>query len=126
LPISLSQYEREVDLGRSDFSSIAFQIEIYRLQTDITLSCSEFDEEDEKRSGMVNKADSKICDFLRRVPRWKMDVGELFRTFILLSTLFGHCKREILILALTLNKYTKLPPPVPFGDGIANRDLCLQ
>ncbi|KAJ8129622.1 hypothetical protein O1611_g4008 [Lasiodiplodia mahajangana] len=77
LPISLSQYEREVDLGRSDFPSLAFQIEMCRIQTDITISCDESACEDEERIEVIDQLDSKICDFLRRVPRWKMDVGEL-------------------------------------------------
>ncbi|KAI0109082.1 hypothetical protein GGR51DRAFT_105730 [Nemania sp. FL0031] len=74
LPISLSQYEREVDLGRSDFPSLAFQIEMCRIQADIAISCSESICEDDERMENINQADSKICDFLRRVPRWKMDV----------------------------------------------------
>lgn len=78
MPISLSQFQRDVDLGRSDFPSLAFQIEMCRIQTDIALSCNDDSSEDDERLEIINQADSKICDFLRRVPRWKMDVGELF------------------------------------------------
>ncbi|KAI0877694.1 hypothetical protein GGS24DRAFT_487730 [Hypoxylon argillaceum] len=74
LPISLSQFQRDVDLGRSDFPSLAFQIEMCRIQTDIALSCNDDSSEDDERLEIINQADSKICDFLRRVPRWKMDV----------------------------------------------------
>ncbi|KAI1132691.1 hypothetical protein F5Y10DRAFT_184336 [Nemania abortiva] len=74
LPISLLQYEREVDFGRTDFSSLALQIEMCRIQADITRSYDDAICEDEDRMEIINQADSKICDFLRRVPRWKMDV----------------------------------------------------
>ncbi|TRX96442.1 hypothetical protein FHL15_002714 [Xylaria flabelliformis] len=74
LPMSLLQYEREINLGRSDFSSLAFQIEICRIQIEVARLCSEDGDEDEKRSEYINQADSRICDFLRRIPQWKMDV----------------------------------------------------
>ncbi|KAI0454871.1 hypothetical protein F5B21DRAFT_514399 [Xylaria acuta] len=74
LPISLLQYEREINHGRSDFSSLAFQIEMCRIQTDVARLCNDDGGEDEKRSELINQADSRICDFLRRIPQWKMDV----------------------------------------------------
>ncbi|KAI0538771.1 hypothetical protein GGR58DRAFT_284829 [Xylaria digitata] len=74
LPVSLSQYEREINLGRSEFPSLAFQIEMCRIQADIALLCNETGVEDEERTEIIDQADSRICDFLRRVPRWKMDV----------------------------------------------------
>lgn len=75
--MSLSQYEREVNLGRSDFGSLAYQIEMCRIQADITTICDGGEAEDID-TNIINQADSKICDFLRRVPRWKMDVGKQF------------------------------------------------
>ncbi|KAI1739230.1 hypothetical protein F4680DRAFT_150983 [Xylaria scruposa] len=74
LPMSLLQYEGDINLGRSDFSSLAFQIEICRIQIEVARLCSEDSDEDEKRSEYINQADSRICDFLRRIPQWKMDV----------------------------------------------------
>lgn len=79
MPISRSQYQREINLGRSDFSSLAFQIEICHMQNDITDLCNEAIHEDEGMMQPINEADAKLCDFLRRIPRWKMDVGESFR-----------------------------------------------
>ncbi|KAI1309744.1 hypothetical protein F5Y03DRAFT_392623 [Xylaria venustula] len=73
-PISLLQYEREIDLGRSEFPSLAFHIEMCRIQADISFLCNEVSGEDEDNIEKINQADSKICDFLRRIPRWKMDV----------------------------------------------------
>ncbi|KAI3338282.1 hypothetical protein F4824DRAFT_92014 [Ustulina deusta] len=73
-PVSLLQYEREIDLGRSEFPSLAFQIEICRIQADISFLCNDVSDEDEENIERINEADSKICDFLRRVPRWKMGV----------------------------------------------------
>ncbi|RWA03899.1 hypothetical protein EKO27_g11206 [Xylaria grammica] len=75
LPVSLAQYEREINLGRSEFPSLAFQIEICRIQADITFLCNDASDEVEKRTDLINQADSRICDFLRRVPPWKMDVS---------------------------------------------------
>ncbi|KAI8626659.1 hypothetical protein F5Y19DRAFT_217424 [Xylariaceae sp. FL1651] len=76
-PMSQSQYEKEVDLGRSDFSSMVFQIEISRIQAEMTLSrtpAEEAETDDDERAERIERVDSMICDFLRRVPRWKMDV----------------------------------------------------
>lgn len=78
MPISRLQYQREINLGRSDFSSLAFQIEICHMQDDITDLCNQDFHDDEEKFQRINEADSKICDFLRRIPRWKMEVGELF------------------------------------------------
>ncbi|KAI3324777.1 hypothetical protein HD806DRAFT_54904 [Xylariaceae sp. AK1471] len=74
LPISHLQYKREAILSRSDFPSIALQVEICQIQTNIVSSCSEVNHEDEERAERNNRTDSTICDFLRRVPRWKMDI----------------------------------------------------
>ncbi|KAI1198381.1 hypothetical protein F5X97DRAFT_333394 [Nemania serpens] len=74
LPISRLQYQREINLGRSDFSSLAFQIEICHMQDDITDLCNQDFHDDEEKFQRINEADSKICDFLRRIPRWKMEV----------------------------------------------------
>ncbi|KAI0474782.1 hypothetical protein F4859DRAFT_79259 [Xylaria cf. heliscus] len=74
LPMSILRYEREISLGRSDFSSLAFQIEMCRIQSDVARLCKEDGGEDEKRSELVSQADSRLCDFLRRIPQWKMDV----------------------------------------------------
>ncbi|KAJ2977095.1 hypothetical protein NUW58_g7915 [Xylaria curta] len=75
MPLSLMQYERELELGRSDFPSLAFQLETCRIQSDITRLCNQVSVGDEKRTELVNQMDLRICDFLRRIPRWKMDVG---------------------------------------------------
>lgn len=75
--MSILQHKREINLGRSEFSSLAFQIEMCRIQTDVEHLCNEDDSEDEKRPELINQVDSRICDFLRRIPQWKMDVGEL-------------------------------------------------
>ncbi|KAI1174075.1 hypothetical protein F4777DRAFT_589462 [Nemania sp. FL0916] len=74
MPMTLSQYERDISLGRSDFPSLAFHIEMCRIQTEATLLYDEANREDEDNFDIVNEVDSKICDFLRRIPGWKMDV----------------------------------------------------
>ncbi|KAI1426771.1 hypothetical protein F5Y12DRAFT_783801 [Xylaria sp. FL1777] len=73
-PISLLQYEREIDLGRSEVPSLASKIEICRIQADISFLCNEVSSEDDEDIEGINQADSKICGFLRRVPQWKMEV----------------------------------------------------
>ncbi|KAI1109385.1 hypothetical protein F5Y14DRAFT_28448 [Nemania sp. NC0429] len=74
LPMSRLEYQRAINLGRSDFSSLALQIEICHMQNDITDLCNEDIHIDDVREQRINEADAKICDFLRRIPRWKMDV----------------------------------------------------
>ncbi|KAI2641147.1 hypothetical protein GGS21DRAFT_359218 [Xylaria nigripes] len=75
MPMSSSQYEREATLGRSDFPSTALQAELCRIQSDISLFSSEGGSgNDEARVDIINRIDSRLCAFLRRVPRWKMDV----------------------------------------------------
>ncbi|KAI1827155.1 hypothetical protein F4861DRAFT_434481 [Xylaria intraflava] len=74
LPMPPSQYEREVTLGRSGFPSMAFQVDVCRIQNDISLLYTRADGEDEPKVEIINQIDAKLCDFLRRVPRWKMDI----------------------------------------------------
>ncbi|KAI1811836.1 hypothetical protein GGS20DRAFT_588123 [Poronia punctata] len=73
-PISLSQYEREATLGRSDPSSSALQIELYCIQANIAASCRDVDDESDVAEEMLSRADSTICDFIRRIPHWKLEV----------------------------------------------------
>ncbi|KAJ3568401.1 hypothetical protein NPX13_g6434 [Xylaria arbuscula] len=73
-PVSLLQHEREVDLGRSEFPSLAFQIELCRIQAEISFLCNEINGGDDENIERINQADLKICNFLRRIPKWKMDV----------------------------------------------------
>ncbi|KAI0392254.1 hypothetical protein F5Y17DRAFT_460074 [Xylariaceae sp. FL0594] len=73
-PISVLQYEREVTLGRSDFSSTALQIELGRIEADIAATCRDIDGESEVTEDLINRADSTLCDFIRRIPQWKMEV----------------------------------------------------
>ncbi|KAI0400186.1 hypothetical protein F4802DRAFT_610310 [Xylaria palmicola] len=74
LPVSILQYERDVNFGRPDVSSLAYLIEMCRMQADILRLYSEIDSEDEKGPDIFNQADTNICDLLRRIPPWKMDV----------------------------------------------------
>ncbi|KAI1448692.1 hypothetical protein F5Y02DRAFT_278459 [Annulohypoxylon stygium] len=71
-PISQSQYETQVNLGQSDFSSMAYLIDICKIQTDLVLPYHEAPEN--KKSEIFERADSRICDWLRRVPKWKMNL----------------------------------------------------
>ncbi|KAI0882136.1 uncharacterized protein GGS22DRAFT_170304 [Annulohypoxylon maeteangense] len=71
-PISQSQYETQVNLGQSDFSSMAYLIDICKIQTDLVLPYHEAPEN--KKAEIFERADSRICDWLRRVPKWKMNL----------------------------------------------------
>ncbi|KAI1392789.1 uncharacterized protein F4822DRAFT_392219 [Hypoxylon trugodes] len=71
-PISQSQYETQVNLGRADFSSMAYLIDICKIQTDLVLPYNEAPED--KKAEIFERADSRICDWLRRVPKWKMNL----------------------------------------------------
>ncbi|KAI1106236.1 hypothetical protein F4804DRAFT_302061 [Jackrogersella minutella] len=71
-PISQSQYETQVNLGQSEFSSMAYLIEICKIQTDLVIPYQEASED--KKLEIFERADSRICDWLRRVPKWKMNL----------------------------------------------------
>ncbi|KAI1137135.1 hypothetical protein F5Y05DRAFT_414298 [Hypoxylon sp. FL0543] len=71
-PVSQSQYEAQVNLGQSDFSSMAYLIDICKIQTDLVLPYNEAP--DNKKPELFERADARICDWLRRVPKWKMNL----------------------------------------------------
>ncbi|KAI0178846.1 hypothetical protein GGR52DRAFT_533792 [Hypoxylon sp. FL1284] len=71
-PMTQSQYETQVSIGQADFSSMAYLIDICKIQTDLVLPFH--DAPEEKKPEMFERADSRICDWLRRVPKWKMDL----------------------------------------------------
>lgn len=70
--MSQSQYETQVSLGQSDFSSMAYLIDICKIQTDLVLPYHEATED--KKPEIFERADARICDWLRRVPKWKMNL----------------------------------------------------
>ncbi|KAI1081941.1 hypothetical protein F5B20DRAFT_533765 [Whalleya microplaca] len=71
-PVSQSQFETRAGLGHADFSSMAYLIEICRIQTELVLPYN--DAPEDKKAELFERADARICDWLRRVPRWKMDL----------------------------------------------------
>ncbi|OTA82938.1 hypothetical protein M434DRAFT_36954 [Hypoxylon sp. CO27-5] len=71
-PISQSQYETQVNLGHTDFSSMAYLIEICKIQTDLVLPYNEAP--NSKKPELFERADARICDWLRRVPKWKKNL----------------------------------------------------
>ncbi|KAI2603864.1 uncharacterized protein GGS25DRAFT_534447 [Hypoxylon fragiforme] len=71
-PISQSQYQTQVNLGQSDFSSMAYLIEISKIETDLVSPYLEA--ADDKKTELFERADARICDWLRRVPKWKMNL----------------------------------------------------
>ncbi|KAI1774687.1 hypothetical protein F4818DRAFT_418596 [Hypoxylon cercidicola] len=73
-PLSQSQYDTQVSLGQSDFSSMAYLIDICKIQTDLVLPYHEASED--KKPEIFERADSRICDWLRRVPKWKMNLTD--------------------------------------------------
>ncbi|KAI0007769.1 hypothetical protein F4779DRAFT_590526 [Xylariaceae sp. FL0662B] len=71
-PVSISQFETRASLGHTDFSSMAYLIEICKIQTELVLPYN--DAPEDKKAEIFERADSRICDWLRRVPKWKMDL----------------------------------------------------
>ncbi|KAI1759553.1 hypothetical protein GGR53DRAFT_471217 [Hypoxylon sp. FL1150] len=71
-PMSQSQYETQVSLGQSDFSSMVYLIDIYKIQTDLVLPYHEAPAD--KKPEIFERADARICDWLRRVPKWKTNL----------------------------------------------------
>ncbi|KAI0384167.1 hypothetical protein F5Y04DRAFT_237373 [Hypomontagnella monticulosa] len=72
LPISQSQYETQVSQGQSEFSSMAYLIDICKIQADLVAPYHEASED--KKPEIFERADSRICDWLRRIPKWKMNL----------------------------------------------------
>ncbi|KAI1501199.1 hypothetical protein F5X99DRAFT_418711 [Biscogniauxia marginata] len=71
-PKSRIEYEAQTNLGCTDFSSMALLVDMCRIQTELV---SPFElTPDDKKPEIFQRADSRICDWLRRVPRWKMDL----------------------------------------------------
>ncbi|KAK5631638.1 hypothetical protein RRF57_007352 [Xylaria bambusicola] len=118
-PVSLLQHEREVDLGRSEFPSLACQIELCRTQADLTFLCDEISGGDDENLERINQADLQICDFLRRIPRWKMEVvdPEGRPDQVLFSTVaWAHISR-IRLRQSALRKGLNIRETFPLGPG---------
>ncbi|KAH9906513.1 hypothetical protein F4778DRAFT_654113 [Xylariomycetidae sp. FL2044] len=71
-PISMSEYEEQTNAGRSDFSSMAYLIEMCNIQRRFVTPHREAPEG--QKQDLFGRADARICDWIRRVPRWKMDL----------------------------------------------------
>ncbi|CAJ2500297.1 Uu.00g031500.m01.CDS01 [Anthostomella pinea] len=71
-PTSQSEYQTQINLGQDGFSSMALSIELSRIRAELVLPCNEGPDEGCKE--MLEQGDSRISSWLRRVPRWKMDL----------------------------------------------------
>ncbi|KAH7027637.1 uncharacterized protein B0I36DRAFT_141218 [Microdochium trichocladiopsis] len=71
-PISAADYEIKKNLSRVEFSSLAYLVDICRIRTELVLPYLRSSED--KKKAWFDRADSRICDWLRRVPRWKLDL----------------------------------------------------
>ncbi|KAI0126510.1 hypothetical protein BJ170DRAFT_628962 [Xylariales sp. AK1849] len=71
-PISLAQYDVCNNLVSAQFSSWAYLVDLCRISSNLILPYN--DAPEEKKAELFERADSRICDWLIRVPRWKMDL----------------------------------------------------
>ncbi|KAI0015219.1 hypothetical protein F4780DRAFT_94659 [Xylariomycetidae sp. FL0641] len=71
-PISRLEYETRASLSHAESSSGALNVELCGIHTELVLPY--LGAADEGRPALFDRADSRICDFLRRVPQWKMDL----------------------------------------------------
>lgn len=51
---------------------MAYLIEISKIETDLVSPYLEA--ADDKKTELFERADARICDWLRRVPKWKMNL----------------------------------------------------
>ncbi|KAI5918313.1 hypothetical protein F4810DRAFT_692585 [Camillea tinctor] len=117
-PISQFEYETHANLGRTDFSSMALLIDICRIQTELVAPYSNLEPED-KKTEMFQRADSRICDWLRRVPRWKMDLVDpegkvdivLFHALALAHINRLRLRQDKSRQGINLSQYFLLGPP---------------
>ncbi|KXJ91419.1 hypothetical protein Micbo1qcDRAFT_204665 [Microdochium bolleyi] len=71
-PISVADYEARRNLSKVEFSSLAYLVDICKIRVELVLPYMRSN--DDKKKASFDRADSKICDWLRRVPRWKLDL----------------------------------------------------
>ncbi|ETS74817.1 hypothetical protein PFICI_13301 [Pestalotiopsis fici W106-1] len=71
-PISLAKYDEQNIFGTADFSSWAYLIDMCRISNELVLPYH--DSMEDKKMGLFDRADSRICDWLIKVPQWKTEV----------------------------------------------------
>jgi len=71
-PLSVAEYETRKKLSRAEFSSLTYLIDICKIRVELVLPYIQSQED--KKKAWLDRTDSRICDFLRRVPRWKLDL----------------------------------------------------
>ncbi|KAI1849052.1 hypothetical protein JX266_005013 [Neoarthrinium moseri] len=71
-PISLAQYDLQNNLGSGEFSSWTYLIDMARISSNLILPYHAAP--NEKKTELFERADALICDWLIRVPQWKMDL----------------------------------------------------
>ncbi|KAK8072408.1 hypothetical protein PG996_005756 [Apiospora saccharicola] len=69
-PVSLAQYD--VALGRAEFSSLAYLVDLCRIIATYVLKYHNAPEDLEKT--LFERADSLICDWLLKIPAWKLNL----------------------------------------------------
>ncbi|KAK9786610.1 putative Transcription factor domain-containing protein [Seiridium cardinale] len=70
--ISLAQYDLQNKLGSAEFSSWTYLIDMCRISRKLILPFR--DSSDEKKLELFERADSLLCDWLIKLPQWKMDL----------------------------------------------------
>lgn len=71
--ISMARYDEQNTFGTADFSSWAYLIDMCRISNELVLPY-QHDSIDDKKMGLFDRADSRICDWLIKVPQWKTEV----------------------------------------------------
>lgn len=71
-PLSVADYETRKSLSKVEFSSLAYLVDICKIRVELVLPYIRSQED--KKKAWLDRTDSRICDFLRRVPRWKLDL----------------------------------------------------
>lgn len=69
----MARYDEQNTFGTADFSSWAYLIDMCRISNELVLPYHH-DSIDDKKLGLFDRADSRICDWLIKVPQWKTEV----------------------------------------------------
>jgi hypothetical protein len=72
-PASLADYDRQSNLGNSVFSSWAYNVELCRISNGFRMPYTAAFEA-KKKDELLARADALVCDWLVKVPKWKMDI----------------------------------------------------
>lgn len=115
-PVSLVEYELRNNLGNQKFSSFAYLVDLYKISATLVLP---YVEAEEKRKADFDRADSLICDWLIKVPKWKMELtdGDGVADLVLFHGVYLAQHNRLLLRQSFLRQAFHLRQTFPLGPA---------